>query len=311
MLLIIPSADYHGDRKRVSASTIDKFIEDRRDARALFDGALVDEQTEEMLLGAYTDALVLEPLEVANRYILPPRRGIEGLAPDANKTVHRGTKEGKKIWAAFIEDVEARGLTVVDIEIDVRAQAMVAALKAHDEASHLLWSGGGVAQRVLHWTDEDTGADMRARLDRAFEADDVIVELKTDRDVRPYVEHNKWRWWERGYHRKAAIYLDGWHAVTGRNARLAFVFVENRLPPRPGDLPRVAVRWLEPDSPATEAGRIEYGEALRALLRCRETGDWREPWEKQATAFEVPGAVLKRHELGDDAPVTVGGERLF
>lgn len=305
MLKIVPAADYHADVARVSASMLDKFLEDRRTAQALVDGRYQDEQTDEMLLGSYTDALVLEPLEVPKQYILPPRRGAEGLAPDANKTVHRATKAGKAIWEKFLAEVADRNLTIVDIELDVRAQAMVEALRSHDEASRLLWSGGGVAQRVLQWTDDDTGADMRARLDRVFEAEDVIVELKTDRDIRPHVQHNAWRWYDRGFHRKAAIYLDGYHAVTGRNARLAFVFVENNLHPR------VCVRWLEPDSPATEAGRIEYGEALRSFLRCRESGDWREPWEKQATAFEVPGAVLKRHELGDDEAITSGGARLF
>lgn len=302
-LHIVPAADYHADRQRVSGSLLERFLVDRRDAQAVLEGRDEQKQSDEMLLGSYTHALVLEPREVEERYAVPPRRGLDGLAPDADKPVDRRTTKGKEVWAAFLE--VAQGRTIVDIPLDNRAQAMLEALRLHDEASHLLWSGGGLPERVLHWTDEHTGADCRARLDRVFEAEDVIVELKTDRDIRPFQNTNTWRWYDRGYHRKAALYIDGYTASFGRNPRLAFVFVENSV------RPRVCVRWLETDSPAVEAGRVEYVEALRAFLQCRETNDWREPWEKQATTFEVPGAILRKYELGDEAPVTVGGKALF
>jgi hypothetical protein len=305
MLRIVPAADYHADVARVSGSMLDKFIEDRRDAQAMVEGRHEHEQSEEMALGSYVHAHVLEPLEVAGRYAFAPTRGEDGLACDAHKVVDRRTTKGKEVWAEFMRGVAARGQTVILPEQDEIRIAMVAALELHDEASHLLWSGGGQSERVLHWDDSTTGAAMRARLDRVFPADDVIVELKTDRDIRPDRNSNTWRWYDRGYHRKAALYLDAWYAVSGRNARLAFVFVENNL------RPRVCVRWLEVDSPATEVGRIEYTEALGKLLRCRETNDWREEWERGSTAFEVPGPILHRHEVGLDDDVKVGGERLF
>lgn len=307
-LTVVPLDVYlRNAERRVSNSLLDAFLEDRRDAQAKLTGTGEDSQTPDMLLGSYAHALVLEPLEVSKRYAMPPLRGDAGLPCDARKIIDRRFTEGKEAWAKFEAELGTR--QVISPDQDDIARAIVEALQQHDEASRLLWSGGGEAERVLEWDDPDTGIPMQARPDRrfaagAYEDEAVLVELKTDRDIHPYKKLNVWRWYDRGYHRKAAFYIDGYHAVFGHSPRFAFIFVENNLKPR------VCVRWLECDSPAVETGRIEYRNALDAFLRCRESGDWREAWEKQSTAFEVPAQVLRQHDLLEDE-ITIGGARVF
>lgn len=291
-LLTIPPLEYQGDRTRVSASVLDAFLEDRRlVADWLHDEPPSDEARQAYVRGGFLHALALEPTEVKNRYAFPPRRGEEGLTPDATKLVDRRTTKGKELWEAFDTQVRATGQIAVFPEDEGLALGMLMALKQHDEASRLLWTGGGVNERVLHWTDPETQTPMRARPDRIFLADRVVVDLKSDRDIDPDKVSNLRRWYEYGYHRKAAIYLDGLYEETGENFALAYVFVESTA------RPRVRVAWLETDSPAVEVGRAEYQDALAAFNRCRASGEWRHRWELDRVVHEVPEWVLRKHEI--------------
>lgn len=299
--------NYHAD-KRLSASGIELFRRDRRDyySRVIEDKA-APPPTEAMSFGSYVHALVLEPDTVGSRFVFPPRR--HDLDPElfgtdeGAKQVDRRTKAGKDAWRDFMASVGDR--LVVPIALADLAPGMLRALGAHEEAGPLLFGEGGINEHKLAWTCPETGRDMRGTPDRLL--DGVIVELKTDQCIEP-TTGTAWRWYEAGYHRKAAVYLDGLYELTGRNHVFRYVFVET------SNRPRVAVWTLETDSPAVMVGRDEYQETIRQIQECEQSGEWRAPWERGQTDYPLPGPVLARAEFmigkREEVALTMGGERI-
>jgi hypothetical protein len=133
------------------------------------------------------------------------------------------------------------------------------------------------------WVDEETGRPMRAKLDRWLPDRLLAPELKTT-DHALSMRQQQALWWRLGYHRKAAVYLDGLLATTGKTHTLPFVFVTVH-PKRP----RVWVRWAQIDDPAVMIGRREYRQALHDIASCEASGEWREPFELEVgRALELP-----------------------
>jgi len=287
-LLQIPDREYHADRTRLCGSAIEKFLEERRAYhRHYVLGQPEPEPSDEMCFGRYVHARVLEPDTLKARFSVAPERG--GSGPDAHKLVKRNEGPGKKKWADFLLELGTRTPVMPD---DAHlAPKILDALRGHAEAAHYLWGTDGVNERVLHWTDAETGRPMRCRPDRVLVGQDVIVELKTDRAPVPTLPTTLWRWYRAGYHRKAALYLDGYFANFGRNAVWIYIFVETT------DEPRVCVQRLEVDSPAVQVGCAEYRGAIEAIARCEAEDDWRETWERGVTGFCVPEPILRANEI--------------
>jgi hypothetical protein len=287
---------------RLSSSGIELFRKDRRDFVEHIIQRRPRVATEEMSLGKYVHGLVLEPDTVVHRFATAPSRS--DLDPslfgtdEGAKLVKRNTKEGKAAYAQFV--AEAGDRTILLPEQSILGARMLRALFEHPTASDLLFADDdGHNEQALLWRDDQTGRLLRARLDRLLLERGLIVELKTDQDCDPTKSRNRWRWREWGYHRKAAFYLDGAYAATGRNHTFKYVFVENT------SRPRVSVYTLETDSPCVEQGREEYGQTILDIEACERAGDWREPWEIGEQPFPLEG-----HFGGEPLTITMGGVAL-
>lgn len=293
-------ADYHA-RTEDSASMIELFLRDRgayRDARA---GKRRDRPTEEMIGGRYLHAGVLTPHEL-DRFVLAPSRLDVGQAgpddPDALKRADGRKKNGKDAVRDAKAAAKARGATMVDPLYGVALPAILRALAEHPEAGPLLFPvDAGRNEASMFWTDEETGRPMRARLDRVLhgrvdrsgEWSPAVPDLKTTEHGLP-IRQTLATWHRYGYHRKAAVYIDGLKAITGKWYAMPLIGVTVHH-----ERPRVFVRWLRPDDPATMIGRSEYRAALRAIGECERTGEWREPFELEVDApFELPAWAVQQ-----------------
>lgn len=302
MLLTQDEAEYHADVGRMSNSLVEAWLRDRWEFKRL----AVDRQpwgkpSEWMVLGSYFETLLFDPdSDAHDLYVVEPTRGmidssIPANSPEAMKAVDKRTKEGKAAYKAFVE--ASRGRQVIKPEHAMAAACMVDAVASHPEAAALCFPGKGHDQAVIHWDDPSTGLACKARYDRAFADENLIVELKTTRNVHP--DRGVFDWMRRGYHRKAAMYLDAWRSVFDRNARLAFVMVENHYPYR------CAVLWCDVDSPAVEIGRtgIErttgYQHALREIHQAIQANDYSYPWEREGQPFRL-SEFVERAEANSD-----------
>ena len=196
---------------------------------------------------------------------------------------NRRTMAGRQEW----NDVMAMGRVPVTAgELD-KARTIVAALKAHKTANQLLTYGK--KERTIIQPRPAGLMPLKARLDVHCEAQRLIVELKTTRDlgvIRASMERYR-------YPLSAAFYRD-----MVRGQATAFVFVQT-TPPHDVeivDFPRSQL----------EEGREQWKAALRRFDECWRSGVWpeAEPVDVDDDPLMLPGTPLfLRQPARFDVPV--------
>ncbi|WP_282916571.1 PD-(D/E)XK nuclease-like domain-containing protein, partial [Streptomyces exfoliatus] len=87
-----------------------------------------------------------------------------------------------------------------------QVQAMAAAVRQHPQAGPL-FTGQGIAERSLYWTDPATGVRCRVRPDWLKELPGLTlaVDLKTTKDASPQAVQKAIR--DYSYHQQDALYI--------------------------------------------------------------------------------------------------------
>lgn len=210
-----------------------------------------DEPSESMVLGSAVDCLALEPERWSS--LFAERPDVDGR-----------TKEGKAILAAF-EPGSRRVIKRAAVE---QAHAIADAVLSHPTAGPLVSTTQH--QISLVWEDEDCRALCKARLDMVRCGSDglasLIADLKTCRAGAAHLLA-----WPRyayglGMHYQAAMYVDGWAALTGETLPWLWCAVETEPPYH------VGVYQADPGWIWT--GRDAYRAALECYAWCRETDHW-------------------------------------
>lgn len=125
-----------------------------------------DKENDSMLLGELVHCLVLEPEQTLNRYIGAPN-------------LDRRTKEGKRLYAEFLE--QAEGKTIVDEATFEKASCMASNVIEQDIAANAL--KGCIIERSIVWTDEESGLEFKCRPDAYNPQTGIVVDLKTTKDA--------------------------------------------------------------------------------------------------------------------------------
>jgi hypothetical protein len=297
----LPEAEYHAD-PRDSASRIVSFLRRRTDYR----DRKGPEVSDAMRFGSYFHGALLEPHRARDeRFAVAPCRLDIGQAKegdaDAFTKVNCQKTDGKKAWSDFEKKLES-GKTPVLPQLARCTDPMLAAIARHEEAGPLFFPvDAGRNEVTLAWHDEATGRAMRMRADRIIvDGERCLVPDGKTMDPK-FIGNPASAVYKLGYHVKAAVYLDGLLAVTGRIFAMPFVFVTVDTSPQ------VRVWWASYDDVAVQWGRWQYREALRAIVECERAGDWREPFERRpGQPFELPGWALR--EARDAFGLTGVGE---
>jgi len=245
------------------------------------------EPSDAMRFGSLLHCGALEPAEVAGRYAVMPayektiRRadGSEYKNPKAT-TAYRDARD------QFREDNADK--EVVEQDQFDRVCGMIQALHANDAVRE--WFAGGVETEVsLCWRDEPTGLLCKARVD-ALPKTDRLIDLKTTRDGQDFA----WSIYKFHYHRQAAFYGDGWHALTGERRAFCLVAMETEPP--------FAVRAAPVGDETVDAGRVEYRRLLGRIAECRASDDWPGYPAPSEGEWNLPESKMPRTEL------TFGGQ---
>lgn len=188
----------------------------------------------------------------------------------------KNTKRGEdpristsKNTVAYREFVEAnKGRLIVTQDDLDRAGELVAAVRNHQQAKHIVGPEGVEYQVDLDWTIPWTGGEMpcKGRMDGLLTLDDVAWDLKTTSCTS--LEAVRKQAIGFGYHRKQAWYERGYLATRGRELR-QFLFVSVCTVPK---LPHVWV-WAFDDF-ARAAADADLDLALADLQARSLLGDW-------------------------------------
>lgn len=209
--------------------------------------------TEALLLGRVTHCAVLEPDQLAARYIVEPNfhKGMNDETAIAKG--YDGGKQAAAAWAAATSREE-----VVPSDLYLRALSMRASILADPVAAPYV--RGGYIEHRIEWVDEPTGIKCRGRVDHV---NGCLSDLKTTRSLIT-CERDTARF---GYHAQLAWYSDGLRAAgIEQQGPPCLLFVENVAPFD------VLVLTFSDDDLAV--GRRVYRAYLDRLAECRSTGTW-------------------------------------
>lgn len=140
--------------------------------------------------------------------------------------------------------------------------AMVDSVRAHPRARALL-ALPGESEFSIRWTDEETGLDRRARLDRVNDL--AIVDLKTSISVNPRSFENSVV--KYGYMRQASFYKTAMMAYADIDLPFCFIAVQ-KSPPYACNVFELSAEFLE-------VGRRQIQSALREIADRMKTGNWK------------------------------------
>jgi len=197
-------------------------------------------ESDAMRFGTAVHCSVLEPGRFASEYIVCPRFDVRTTAG----------KEAKKEWEA-----NNKGKTLIESEDMEAVKQCTRSILSHPIVGPLLFKGK--SEVSLFGQDDDTGVDMKARLD--YLTDDLILDVKTTDDASP-------KGFERtvalyGYDIQAAHYLE-----MSQRKRFLFIAIEKVAP--------YAVGVYELDDELLEFARIERRARINLYASCKEMDSW-------------------------------------
>ena len=206
------------------------------------------EPTPALLFGQVFHKLALEPESFFQEY---------AVAPECD----RRTKEGKAIWAEFLE--YSADKTVVPMEMYEQASEMCKSLMAVPFAVKLL---AGKREVPFFWRDDLTGEECKCRVDCLNEkfSQPIIVDLKSTTDAS--TEEFSRAAIKYGYDFQAAMYSDGVEANIMQKPLFVFIAVE-KAPP-------YAVNILQADEILIRRGYGVFRTLLDTYHECKVSGNW-------------------------------------
>jgi len=173
---------------------------------------------------------------------------------------HADKKRGSKEWNAF--EAANPGKELLKLKEYSEACAIRDSVRADSVAMRYLEHG--LPEVALVWNDAETGELCKGRIDWLDDIGRVIVDIKGARNIESHA------FWRSGanllYHTQAAVYADGYKAITGHEPASKIIAVEFDAPHD------VVVYNMTPE--VLDAGRESYRNLLLKLIGCRDDNRW-------------------------------------
>ena len=253
----------------ISKSSLDKFA--KSPAHYLYSKNNPTQPTPAMQMGTLIHTAILDPSELLNRYAVAVN-------------CDRRTKEGKEIWASFLES--SKGKQVITQDEYELVTNMRETLFANPKIKHLL--DGAEVEQSYFWVDKKTGLLCKCRPDAVNMG--YLIDIKSTTDASPEafaVSAYNFR-----YHNQSAWYLDGYAEVTGEQPKgFIFIAVEKTAPFQ-------SAIYIADDL-FVEAGRQENNMLLSKFAECVQTDSWHGYGGKDdmPITLNLPYWAYKQYEL--------------
>lgn len=196
-----------------------------------------------------------------------------------------GRRAGKE-WESFKTDADAAQRVVLTEDERDTALAIAQAVRGCPEA--MVYLKRGHAEVSMAWHHDEPDMLLKGRVDWLTTVDgcDVVVGLKTTRDLRPREFSAQAA--RLAYHWQWAFYYDGYERITGRKPAMVEIVVESAAPH--------AVAVYRIPEHVLERGRQEYRTALEQLAQCEASGVWPGPVVGEVE-FDLPGWAYPADEM--------------
>lgn len=199
------------------------------------------EQTPAMIFGSAYHCKLLQPDLFPDKYVVQPKYDLR-------------TTAGKEQYAIFLkENPDKVFISHTDIE---KLDAMLTAINKCKPAKELI-DRIGEAEKRIEWIDELTLARLVGIIDG--EGDDFVLDFKTCADATPRLFNSSI--FNYGYHRQAAMYLDGLKSKKKKSGKKKFFFIAQEKDEPYG----ASVHLMSPE--ALEIGRTAYNGLILNFLK--------------------------------------------
>ena len=168
-------------------------------------------------------------------------------------------------------------------------EGMVKALREHPLASRLFDPERGTPEVSLFWQDEDTGVDLRGRLDwlpLPRSGRFIVPDYKTTACAHPSRFAKSAN--DYGYPMQHVFYSDGVRACLDADD-VSFLFVaQEKTPP-------YLVSVIELDAEAVRVGREKLARAIRIFKACTDTNTW-PGFPAEVEQVSLPIYAVREHD---------------
>lgn len=277
------TADQYHATKDLGSSMIETF----RDSRTLFHGLYV---TGEIPRKPPSPAMELGTL--VHLRILEPDQFKQKIAPDLPPTAPDGSdwnlrKPDHRDWKATWIESNCTGKIFVDAESRAKIEAMAASVFANRRARHLIERRGEPEYSVF-WTDNETGLDLKCRVDWMGE---YPIDLKTTRDCSP--EAFAKQCVELGYARKKAHYEAGINELLDLKEPMPLIHIAVS-----SEAPFNCACYTinDRDKRSISLGKTQWRECLTQIAHCQESGNWRDPYTVDVIDLSLPHSAFSQDQ---------------
>lgn len=265
--ILIPNKEYR-EREGVSSTDLKKIAKSPAHFRYWKDHP--QEDTPSLLFGRAAHKYMLEKDEFKTEFAVAPN-------------VDRRTKEGKELWAKFVEENNDKDIISVD---DMRKiEEMYEALYSTPFVKTLL---SGKKELSFFCEDEETGEIMKCRPDILTELGDanILIDYKTcdSADSDDFMKQAI----KLMYDLQMAYYLDILEKVTGKQYSVIFIAQEKNAP--------YCVNILEANDYFIRSGRDMYRTMLDRYAECKKTNNWYGYIQKEINTLGLPNWLQKQYE---------------
>ncbi len=295
--LLCPAPGYYNvpfetyrDWNAINSGAVSAMRLSPKHGRLYLDGGLDRKDSDDMRFGRQLHLLLLEPdravtslvvSEPCSAILKSGERKDETCGATASHTNGIDWRCGKHVTPQYERSDDH--LSKSEYE---RAQQMIESLRSSEANNLLKGAGWSETSLVYQWN----GITFKGRLDRLRGDRRMIIDLNKMRGGAGAVEECKRAIANRGYHRQAAIYHRGNEILSGENADVAWVFLE--------DAPPFDVQVIVATTADLQVGWDEVEYAVMRFEACRKTGHYTgyiaDPTD--ITAGALPDYYLKQHE---------------
>ena len=205
------------------------------------------EQTPAMAFGSACHKFILENGDFLNEYAIAPN-------------VDKRTKEGKEVWAQFVQDNE--GKTIISADDTQVMVDMMFALQRCPLAKKLIL-GKGESEQAYFWTDPETGEKCKVKADRivTYRRRKYLVDYKTTTCAETFRFNSEI--WKLGYFFQAGMYAEGLKRARNMRKMPGFLFVaQEKKPP-------YSVNVIEVSEEVMEAGLAKFHQLIHRYHDCK------------------------------------------
>ncbi len=262
----IDISEYHSE-EGISSSGVSLILDcPKRYWHEYLSGAEREKRGKHFDIGTAIHTITLEPEKFHERFYL------------CKDKFDLRTKAGKEGYA--IVEADAAGRIILREQEAELVTGIDESIKAHSLWKKVDLSKGSVEQSV-YWDGGIYKTRMRARPD--FFNDNMIIDLKTTDSIATFSKSV----YSYGYHRQAAMQIDGLQTIDNKKRFFAFFVVEKKAP--------YLTACFTLDEEALEQGRREYLEAAAVYSECLKYDLW-PGYEEKFQLLSLPKWAVKREE---------------